>query len=500
MACIGKCGLEPTHVHAASTEESPIAICGSPWCALLGRTEATLRRLESPLGTAATCSTARTVGAEDRMDVAELTGQDFTQRSYDDDGPRANLEKALKNAKPVFVANFSDGVQDARSSYKYALPNNSCQRPTDLYYRWIEWLETMDTVAEKTVPGGEQAHLDAVRKTIASVASISANMQTIMDRLGTTRPLYPSELLSYQADMTDVLPPTRMEEVFLTNATPGKRLVVDGLQGSMANPFANASAVDLLRWRLPDTIFSMDKKFYEKVKEVEIRGLRIDELQPFPTTMKGVTSVIISNLSKTARVSVYGDDGNTGMTKIPPFLHYQPKLETLILENQDIADLTVYDSQFKKLTMLVIKENQISQLAVKKGGFPKLKLLDLSTNTISTMTVDPGAMPALETLLIPGNMLEMLYIKAKVLPRLMVFDLHANQISDVVFDKGALPSLRTLDISGNMLTKVPATILVPKKLVEIKMKPNKMKTISYDAQKSINDFRRRRKSVIDIDF
>ncbi|XP_076926006.1 plant intracellular Ras-group-related LRR protein 4-like [Bidens hawaiensis] len=223
--------------------------------------------------------------------------------------------------------------------------------------------------------------------------------------------------------------------------------------------------------------------FKKGAKDLNLRGLLMDQIEWLPDSIGKLSGLITLDLSENRLVALPSSIGNlSSLTKLD--LHSNKIIEL----PESIGDLI-------KLVHLDLRANQLTSLPPTFSKLFSLEELDLSSNNLSTVPESICSLTRLQKLNIETNNIEELpynisqcsslkeliadYNKLKALPEaigkiesLERLSVRYNNIGRLPTTMSSLTNLKELDVSFNELESVPESLCFATTLVKINISNN----------------------------
>jgi Leucine-rich repeat (LRR) protein len=191
--------------------------------------------------------------------------------------------------------------------------------------------------------------------------------------------------------------------------------------------------------------------------------------------------------------------------RVPEWVWERTDLETLVLADNQLSDLSGQIGRMKKLRMLdlghnrlthvpdavaaldgltdflYLHDNQLSALPPSLARLTKLRYLNISENAFEELPESISCMSSLIELRASGNRLTSLPDSIGRLLRLRELHLRNNQLTSLPVSIAALKELRQLDLRANPLTHLPAAIAALPRLEKLDLRWANMPPPSWTA-------------------
>ena len=225
--------------------------------------------------------------------------------------------------------------------------------------------------------------------------------------------------------------------------------------------FTNVEEIDLganSLTSLPAALFSL-----VKLKRLNLSTNRLSEDSLHFSRNKTVASV---NLQRNL------------LTRVPPSICYNRRLESLWLGNNDLTSLDIKTlRRLRRLTDLNLYNAGLTTLPKTIGRLKRVKVLDLYYNKITELPRQLGKMKRLEQLAVAYNDLKELPVSLAKLRRLQKLYAHHNRISQLPDSFAKLKNLQTLDIGYNWFSVVPPVLASLPALEELDLNNNNLQEL-----------------------
>lgn len=166
------------------------------------------------------------------------------------------------------------------------------------------------------------------------------------------------------------------------------------------------------------------------------------------------------------------------LTRVPPAVRQNRRLESLWLGNNDLKHLDVKAiRRLRRLNDLNLYNAGLTTLPKQIGRLKRLKVLDLYYNKFAQLPRQLGRMKRLEQLAIAYNDLKDLPLSVTKLRRLQILYVHHNRISQLPAELGRLRQLRVLDLGYNWFTVPPAVLASLPALEELDLSNNNVQEL-----------------------
>jgi Leucine-rich repeat (LRR) protein len=180
--------------------------------------------------------------------------------------------------------------------------------------------------------------------------------------------------------------------------------------------------------------------------------------------------------------------------RVPEWVWQRTELETLVLADNQLSDVSVQIERLKKLRMLdlghnrlthvpdavagldgltdflYLHDNQLTALPPSLGRLTKLRYLNISANAFEVLPESISCMASLIELRASGNRLTSLPDSIGRLLRLRELHLRNNQLTSLPESIGALQELRQIDLRANPLTHLPPAIAALPRLEKLDLR------------------------------
>ncbi|MFS7969733.1 putative leucine-rich repeat domain superfamily [Helianthus anomalus] len=227
----------------------------------------------------------------------------------------------------------------------------------------------------------------------------------------------------------------------------------------------------------------IEVSFKKGAKDLNLRGLLMDQIEWLPDSIGKLSSLITLDLSENRLVALPSSIGNLS------------SLTKLDLHSNKIIELPESIGDLLKLTHLDLRANQLTSLPTTFGKLFCLEELDLSSNNLSSIPESICSLTRLQKLNIETNNIEELpymigqcsslkeliadYNKLKALPEaigkigsLETLSVRYNNIGRLPTTMSSLANLKELDVSFNELESVPESLCFATTLVKINISNN----------------------------
>jgi Leucine-rich repeat (LRR) protein len=179
---------------------------------------------------------------------------------------------------------------------------------------------------------------------------------------------------------------------------------------------------------------------------------------------------------------------------VPAWVWERTKLETLVLADNELLEVSPHAGLLKNLRMLdlghnkltrvpdalgdlesltdflYLHDNQLSSLPESLSRLTKLRYLNISENAFETLPEAISGMAGLIELRASDNRLTSLPDSIGRLARLRELHLRNNQLATMPESIGSLQELRQIDLRGNPLTQLPAAIAILPRLEKLDLR------------------------------
>lgn len=139
-------------------------------------------------------------------------------------------------------------------------------------------------------------------------------------------------------------------------------------------------------------------------------------------------------------------------------------LETLILSNNRISNLTGQICQLTALKSLNLSNNKIEFIPAELGSLKSLVSLDLSSNQIVNLPSSMGTLANLEELILSNN-----------------------QITEIPDDFRFLPKIKSINLSNNRLISIPGSLLKETRVSAIDFSSNPLQEDQFRETEGYNE-------------
>jgi Leucine-rich repeat (LRR) protein len=180
--------------------------------------------------------------------------------------------------------------------------------------------------------------------------------------------------------------------------------------------------------------------------------------------------------------------------RVPDWVWERSDLETLVLADNQLSEVSGQIGRLKKLRMLdlghnglthvpdaladldgltdflYLHDNQLTMLPSSLARLTKLRYLNISENAFEVLPESISAMTSLIELRASDNRLASLPDSIGRLARLRELHLRNNQLASLPESIGTLPELRQIDLRGNPLTHLPAAIATLPRLEKLDLR------------------------------
>ncbi len=166
------------------------------------------------------------------------------------------------------------------------------------------------------------------------------------------------------------------------------------------------------------------------------------------------------------------------LTRIPPSIRHNRRLESLWMGNNKLADLdTKTLRRLRRLNDLNLYSAGLTTLPRSIKRLKHVKVLDLYYNKFKELPRQIGKMKRLEQLAVSHNDLSSLPASLAKLRRLQTLYAHHNRISQLPADFAKLKQLRVLNIGYNWFSVAPAVLASLPALEELDMNNNNLQEL-----------------------
>jgi Leucine-rich repeat (LRR) protein len=179
---------------------------------------------------------------------------------------------------------------------------------------------------------------------------------------------------------------------------------------------------------------------------------------------------------------------------VPEWVWERTELETLVLAENELSEVSCGIGRLKKLRMLdlghnrlahvpdavadlhgltdflYLHDNQLTSLPASLARLTKLRYLNVGENAFELLPESIFCMTSLIELRASGNRLASLSNSVGRLTRLRELHLRNNQLTSLPESIGTLPDLRQIDLRGNPLTHLPAAIAALPRLEKLDLR------------------------------
>jgi Leucine-rich repeat (LRR) protein len=180
--------------------------------------------------------------------------------------------------------------------------------------------------------------------------------------------------------------------------------------------------------------------------------------------------------------------------RVPEWVWERTQIETLVLADNKLLEVSGQIGTLKKLRMLdlghnqlahlpdalgdldgltdflYLHDNQLSSLPPSLASLTKLRYLNIGENAFDVLPESIFCMTSLIELRASGNRLTSLPDSVGRLARLRELHLRNNQLASLPESIGALHDLRQIDLRGNPLTHLPAAIAALPRLEKLDLR------------------------------
>lgn len=282
-----------------------------------------------------------------------------------------------------------------------------------------------------------------------------------------------------------ILGPFRLgSNLFITKPGSRKTPKGPGLIGDLANA---------ARTTRPDTVktIAFNGLDLEKVPEVLYRFVNVEEINLSNNYLTSLPAQVTA-LPKLQRLNLLSnrlkEDSvfftrnkvvrsiniqKNSLTRVPPSMYLNHRLESLWLGNNDLGELNMTALRhLRRLNDLNLYNVGLTQLPKTFGRLKHIKVLDLYYNKLTVLPRQVSRMKRLEQLAIAYNKLDQLPSYVTKLRRLQVLFVHHNNLSQLPTDFVRLKKLHVLDVSYNSFTVVPTVLGLLPSLEELALNNN----------------------------
>lgn len=162
-----------------------------------------------------------------------------------------------------------------------------------------------------------------------------------------------------------------------------------------------------------------------------------------------------------------------GLGVVPTWVWERTELETLVLADNALSDLSDRIGGLKKLRMLDLGHNKLSQLPVALGELDGLTdFLYLHDNGLTALPQSLRQLVKLRYLNLSNNAFETIPEVVTYLVSLIELRVIDNRLTSIPYSVGRLSQLRELHLRNNMLKSLPDTIGMLSELRQIDLRGN----------------------------
>uniref|UniRef100_A0A7S0UT17 Leucine-rich repeat-containing protein 40 n=1 Tax=Polytomella parva TaxID=51329 RepID=A0A7S0UT17_9CHLO len=184
------------------------------------------------------------------------------------------------------------------------------------------------------------------------------------------------------------------------------------------------------------------------------------------------------------------DLANQGYTTLPPHLQiHSNRLAQLKLAHNQLTSLPAFLSEFTNLNTLVLDNNQLAHLPPSTLALGRLNIMMASGNALEELPEDLGRHSQLQALVVQMNLIKRIPDSIAALTDLKAFSIASNHLSVLPASLSFCSSLRLLDVSFNLLHSLPPELGRLSKLKTLKAAGNQLIGIptSFSLLKGLHD-------------
>ena len=143
------------------------------------------------------------------------------------------------------------------------------------------------------------------------------------------------------------------------------------------------------------------------------------------------------------------------LDRVPDGVDSLKNLKVLILDQNEISELSESVFKLEKLEKLSVGYNQLKSLPPDLKKLDRLRELNVSGNPITELPGEVTDLRLLESLIVTNTKLATLPKNIDKLQNLKVLELRGNQLSSLPDKLSGLKNLEVLNLAGNKITSVP---------------------------------------------
>jgi len=225
--------------------------------------------------------------------------------------------------------------------------------------------------------------------------------------------------------------------------------------------------------------------------EKECWCAELENILPLPDTTRGcLCRACLTKVLESPNLNLW----KKRLGRVPEWVWERTELETLVLADNQFADVSGQIGRLKKLRMLdlghnrlthvpdavgdldaltdflYLHDNQLTALPPSLARLTKLRYLNISDNAFEVLPESISCMASLIELRASGNRLTWLPDSIGRLLRLRELHLRNNQLTSLPESIAALQELRQIDLRSNPLTNLPAAIAALPRLEKLDLR------------------------------